>query len=542
MNCGIKRILQFHDIMTMGPIQVFNMDNINITTSCMFSWSNDLICWTDWTDYATYIRISKNIEEDMYIRILINDSFDRISINGLFTKCYSIWIDSSNPFIETFCGNENLFNPYSGLDCALQLQQQLSDNIICMLGIPVFYFRVAPDEKTIDYTFKEYVLHNVVDLKQVKLMIPDGTMPSSNPKFTALDFDWQVDWDVEMGKTDFTTAFGEGIVPKVRDFIYIPMMKRMWKVNTAYDEKNEGLMWQSTTWKLSLIKYEDSDNISIPETMDDIIDGWLTRYDDVLGKKEQKEQERESAVPQISAPRPTATNLCSIAMSDAIRASYSKNEVSIIDYQYNHHSNVVARNIYKFKTPTAAVVYQKGYCGCDGTLSFILQTQGMPVDNQNIIIIGPINIKISFQQAHNNIPDRYMIECNGMKAYINSFSTQLVILRWNSHNYTVSLNCYEYTHIQDIAPYLLKPEMYYFSDTPTVSEVSEYNQDYNIDSEQDCYITPYPCMITNIKLYNKDLGLDDAIKESIKYTTTHSACVINDVARHISSNHGYAVH
>ena len=32
------------------------------------------------------------------------------------------------------------------------------------------------------------------------------------------------------------------------------MMNRMWDVNAAYDEKNEGLMWRSTTWKLQLVK------------------------------------------------------------------------------------------------------------------------------------------------------------------------------------------------------------------------------------------------------------------------------------------------
>ena len=36
----------------------------------------------------------------------------------------------------------------------------------------------------------------------------------------------------------------------------------MWSVNAAYDERADMLMWRSTTWKLSLLKYEDSSNIS----------------------------------------------------------------------------------------------------------------------------------------------------------------------------------------------------------------------------------------------------------------------------------------
>jgi hypothetical protein len=130
-----------------------------------------------------------------------------------------------------------------------------------MFGIPIYYFRVVPQVDTADYTFKEYVMHNVESVKQLKLMIPDGQMPSSKPIFSEMDFDWEVDWDVELGKSQFANAFGDEVFPKQRDLIYIPMMKRMWEVNSAYDEKNEGLMWRSTTWKLALVKYNEKSNI-----------------------------------------------------------------------------------------------------------------------------------------------------------------------------------------------------------------------------------------------------------------------------------------
>lgn len=544
MSCEIKRILQFNDLAGVGPIQVFNQEGRDITTSCLFSWSTDSVCWTNWVDYANYLRLSKSIEEDVYIRILLNDSLSKISLNGLFTKCYSICIADTNPFEIDPCGNENQYNPYVGLDCALQLQQHLVDSVICTFGIPVYYFRVAPDKGTVDYTFKEYVLHNVVDIKQLKLMIPDGEMPSSNPKFSALDFDWMVDWgDIELSKTSFTAAFGEGVVPKTRDFIYIPMMKRMWKVNTAYDEKNEGLMWQSSTWKLSLIKYEDSDNISIPDSMDDIIDSWITRYDDALGDNEKVEQERLSGSPQFDAPRPTPTNLYSIAMSDAIRKSYTKDEVEVVSQQYNHKSNVVSRNIYKFKNPTSLVIYQKEYCGNSGTLSFIINTPNQKIENQNIIAVGPIQISTNYipKESKKDV-DKYEIRCGDIGGYINANSTYLIILRWNKGNCTISMNGYKHDSVQNIPKYLLKPEMYYFNENPVFSETVNYNDDYNITKSQPCSISSYPFSITNIKLYNKDLGMSESIKESLKYTTTHKNCIINDVARPLNTNHGYTVH
>lgn len=536
MGCGIRRILQFNNIIEAAPIEVYAKNNVNITDSCKFCWSNDTICWTNWVDHANFLRLLSSIEEDVYIRVLLTeDDFDKISINSVFTKCYTIWIDSSNPFLESLC-NSSTFSPYSGLDCALQLQQQLADSVVCMIGIPVFYFRVKPDTNNIDYTFKEYVMHNVVDVKQLKLVVPDGTMPSSNPKFSALDFDWQIDWDVEMGKTEFTTAFGEGEVPKVRDFIYIPMMKRMWKVNTAYDEKNDGLMWQSTTWKLSLIKYEDSDNVNIPDSMDDIIDNWITRYDEVLQPKEITEQERTTGSPQITAPQPSPTNLCSIAMSDSIRAAYTRGEISVITKQYNHKSNIVARNLYKSSTNASTIIYQKEYCGNEGTISFILHT---PVANQNkqsILNIGWLNIYIESAE------DGCNIIFDSLSGTLKKDTSYLIIARWNKSNYSISLNGYEYICTSNQPVYLIKPEMYCFDETPTIDLTGNYNEDYNTTTDQKCKITPYLSGMTNIKIYNKDLGLDGAVKESIKYTTTHKNCIINDLARPLSTNHGYSVH
>lgn len=538
MSCALKRILQFNQAINYGPIEIYNADNQEITKTCQYSWSSDEVCWTVWTSYDQYLSVCKNIEDQFYLRILLFDSLDRISINSVYTKCYSICLYSGNPFLETFCDSENLFKPYQNLDCALQLQQQLADSVICMLGLPIYYFRTIPEASTADYTFKEYVLHNVKEVKQLSLMIPDGTMPSSNPKFTALDFDWQTDWDVEIGKTQFATAFGDTAFPKNRDFIYIPSMKRMWSVNAAYDEKNEGLLWRSTTWKLALIKFEDSTNVSMDTDINKLIDNLnLKEYEDVFGKKEEIEQERQVGALPVTVPDHAATNLYDISMQDAVRKAYSLDGVSVIDYSYNHHSNVVARTLYKFAKADSKVEYQKGYCGDSGTLSFILQTQGQKNSNPTIIKMGPIEVGMDLVQEGKNF--YYELIFNKMKVRIEQFNSYLVIIRWNKQTYSVSMEVYKYTHQSDIPVYKLRPEMYWFEETGQ-SVVSSYNLDFSVSKAEKCYIQAYPCMITNIKLYNMDLG-DQAITESIKYTTQHESCVICDLARHFNSGHGYSI-
>ena len=540
MSCGIRRILQFKDAIVFGEFRVFNNNDLDITNQCQYSWSTDGVCWTNWTSYSQYLSICKNIESDFYCRILLFDSFDRVSLNGVFTKCYTICLDSSNPFLQTFCDNENLFQPYQNLDCALQLQEQLSDSVICMLGIPIYYFRTIPEAKTADYTFKEYVLHNVESVKQIKLMIPDGMMPSSNPKFTEFDFDWESDWDVEISKNQFATAFGDKAFPKYNDFIYIPMMHRMWDVNAAYDEKNEGLMWRSTTWKLSLTKYNESTNVNT-EDFDSLIDTWIVNnYEDTFGKTERNEQEREVGSTPITAPTTAATNLCDIFMEDAVRQQYTKNFVSIIDKQLNQKGTVVARNLYKFKNEKGLVTYQKGYCGEDGTLSFIIETSGSLEGeiSKDIINIGPINISIDY-----NIDNKdFTIHFDKHSCHLEQFKTYMIICKWSHSNFCTEMSVIEYKHDTNIPIYRLRPEMYWFDlDNPVYEETNMYNNDFSINTNQSCYIHAYPLMLTNVKLYNTYLDKASSIKESIKYTTQNESCVINDLARPINSGHGYDV-
>jgi hypothetical protein len=541
MSCALKRILKFNEAMTTLPIKVFN-NKIDITNLCDFSWSHDGVCWTNWTTYQNYITITDKLDTDFYLRILLRSGLSEIVLNNCVTTDYTISIDGSGNFLRNFCNDYNLFQPYNNLDCAIQLQQQLADSICCMFGIPIYYFRAEPQRDTVDYTFKEYVLHNIVAVKQLKLVIKDGAMPSSNPKLTEFDFDWETDWETEISKTQFATAFGDDAYPKYGDFIYIPMMHRMWDVNAAYDEKNEGLMWRSTTWKLQLVKYADSTAYN-PSDFDDFIDSLIPQtYENTFGQIEQLEQERLSQANQVSVPMYAPTNLYNIFMEDAIRKQYTKDDITIIDKQYNHRANVLGRNMYRFKNNNGCITYQKGICGDNGTLIFIIETPGSFSDgnlHRDIIQFGNLRVSIKY----NN--DKFELSCNSrFNAILEAFKSYMCILRWNHNNFTISLEVYNYKHNENTPIYLLKPMDYWFDfENPLYSVTIDYDTELNISCEQPCQIHAYPLQLTNIKYYNIYLDNETVLTESIKYTTNHKNCVINDLARplHTGFERGYSV-
>ena len=539
MSCPIRRILTFKEAFRFCPIHIVDLDGTDKTNIYLYSWSTDGACWTNWVTYQQYLVLAKNIETDFYLRILLTGGVGEVRVNDVATNCYSICLEPTD-FNTCFCDDPNLFQPYQGLDCALLLQQQLADTVICMLGIPIYYFRVDPQQQTKDFTFKEFTMHNVVDCKQLKLMIPNGSMPSSNPKLTDMDFEWEVDWETELSKTQFAQAFGDTTIPKVRDFVYIPLMKRMWAVNAAYDEKKDGLMWRSTTWKLSLVKYEDSTNI-FTEGFEQVIDNFIGKtYEETFGKPEHIEQERETAYDQVQAPRFAATNLWNIFMEDGTRKAYTKQDVEIIDKMYCHSSNIVARNIYKFKNPNGCVQYQKQFCGDSGTIMMIVETGGsLNGDvNKEIAEFGPI----VFEACYNNDTRLFSIGVEDLFTDLVQFATYLVIYRWNKQTHTKELSVYKHCHRNDMPVYLLKPEGYWFDfDKPVCEVVGEYNEDYNVAEGQDCQIHGYPLQMTNVKYYRNYLSKEDSILEALKYTTQEESCVINDLARHILSGRGYQV-
>lgn len=531
MGCEIKRILQFNTGIKFAEVAIINDNNEDYAASCLYAWSTDGVCFTSWVDYSTYLRLASQVEGDFYLRVLITGGIKEVRVGGLPTTCYSVTLYQEDMFLQSFCDNPNLYNPYIGLDCALELQQQLADGVICMLGIPIYYIRTKPDKDTVDYTFKEYLLYSVDTIRQIKLMIPDGTMPSSKPQFSDLDFDWEVDWDVEVGKTQFATAFGDTAFPKNGDFIYIPMMKRMWNVNSAYDEKNEGLMWRSTTWKLGLTKYNDRTNVD-KEDYEETINQWLgDTYDDVFGEKEREERERESAAPQTEAPTFTADTTIQVFRSDAIRKTMTLGKIFTPSQQINHGNLIVARNMYNFTDPAATVTYQKGYCGEDGVLSFIITTPAVSTISQTILSIG--NIKVTFDTAMN-------ITAGGLTQHLEPSKTYMVILRWSRANFTISLDVLVQNHREDVPVYALQPAMYHF-DRTIQGVTGPYENDWRQHKEVGITLSAFPLAITNIRIFNRFMSIEDAIKNSFKYTTDNKDCILNDVARPVDSGEGYPV-
>lgn len=135
--CAIRRVIQFKEAIVFQPIKIIDNFGNDVTSYSQYAWSVDGACWSPWATYSQYERICKYLDSDFYLRVLIFGGLDRVMLSGEVTTCYTICLDTTSIFLQDFCSNQNLFQPYNNLDCALLLQNQLSNTVVCMFGVPV---------------------------------------------------------------------------------------------------------------------------------------------------------------------------------------------------------------------------------------------------------------------------------------------------------------------------------------------------------------------------------------------------------------------
>lgn len=534
LNCNsISRVIVFNTPLKYAKIKVVDNQNYEITNSCLFSWSADGVCYSEFTSYENYNSICSSIDSDFFLRILFKGSLGGVYVSNAIVTCYSIFLHNPDPYITEYC-DTTAIDFYSNIDCAVRMQTSISDKIICSFGIPCYYFHVSPDDSTRDLTFKEYVLHNVEDVKILKLMLNDGQMPSSKPVFTEFDFDWETDWEVEISKTHFANAFGDTVFPNQRDMVYIPMMRRMYEVNSAYCENAEALMWRGTTWKLGLIKWNEKTNIDYNK-FEDIIDEWAkNRYDDVFSS-ESNEQDTQSGITQNRIDEYNQNNI-RLYLSDAVRHSSSVG-LNIVDFDIYNSNILVAKNIYNMVNPDDYIKYIKTICGENGTLSFIMNTNNVPANisiEKTLIHFGEIKINVRTDDSY-----IYVSDSLGTTSKLMLGGLYIINYVWNRRNFTAQFIIYNHvlnTRYESFPKYKIRSDMYRFVHYDT--SVGKYNNDYIMTSPQECVITPHQIPMTNIKLYSSALDRETLEKEILKFSTKHASCVINDNCVPINNDFG----
>jgi hypothetical protein len=526
-SCAPAQVININQaIDDFSNIEVIGSNGVLCKECLDYSYSLDGINWSCWLKYEDAANILFDIQGDYYIRIQVNDSVNGVKIDGVETQDYSTSLAKCFDFTNLAKVSANMYNPYSNMEAAIGLYQALSDTVSNIVGIPIYYIKLTPNIGSTDITFKEYALMDVEAIKQIKLIIKDGQMPSSKPEFSDFGFDFSTDWETEISKNVFASAFGVNAKPMEGDLIYIPMMKRMWMVNNTYDEKNEGLMWQSTVFKLLLVKYEDKGSVDLGNAQS-FVDGLVkTKYEDLFGTEENNMSGQDT----VSSPTTAFSPLYPVYQSDAVRKYVKMSDdilqinTKLVNFQTYHNNILCSENAYDWSQviDESYIIYQKQYCGTDATVSFIINT-GTNYCKGSLLQLGNIDISIDITPTNVSIQLLNLVSID-----IKPNTTYLVYGRWSKSMNIIELGAIEYVAPKNMPSYLVQEFNKKFDLTNIKNSITKYDIELEQSEKKDVITYSFDGKITNIKIYDSYIG---NLSELIQMYPTNQRLIINDAAR-----------
>jgi hypothetical protein len=350
-------------------------------------------------------------------------------------------------------------------------------------------------------------------------------MPSSKPEFSDFGIDWQTDWEVEVSKQVFATAFGVTAKPMEGDLIYIPLMKRMWMLSGAYEEKKDAFMWNATTFKLTLVKYQEKDSVDLGDTEALVNTLVKNKYEDLFGDQESL----GSGFDEANNETQYMGKLYNVYEQDAVRKSLAVSSLNINSNTLYFKGNIICDSEYIFDglEKCHEIEYQQKFCGENGTLSFIINSKSHKFESE-LISIG--NLRLIITQSKSNT----VLKClNTNKSLeLENDNSYLIYLRWSKQLNIIELASAIYTYNKTVPVYKLQPANYWFDIDNKVSVVEKYNREINVPNKSSVIIWNFNGTITNIKLFDEYISDE---KEILQMYPTNNHLLINDTARKITA-------
>ena len=269
---------------------------------------------------------------------IISVTYTLETVDGTVISCPQFCVECTDPFAMYGCANiiecedDNLFNPYD-LNKSTNLYEQLVGMTSNIFGHPVQYFRTEPDARTVDVHLMEYSLHNVVDKKTVKILVPDNEFPDESMTYDIFGMEF-AEFEIHITASEFEAVFGQGKTPRNKDYMYIPLINRMYEINSLSiaDEFNQ----TSSYWRCKLVKYQERSSV-IKNEFEVDTDNLTTGVEEVFGERQREEQEKVT--------NPSQFQTVSTAYRDGIRGFIDK-DLKIEDYDLKNRWTVVSKNYY----------------------------------------------------------------------------------------------------------------------------------------------------------------------------------------------------
>jgi hypothetical protein len=301
------------------PLPVNSWHNLDLR------WSHDKMSWSAWepytvngvTDDATLAKATAS-GKAIYVQLKATRagvSFAEVELTSVsinYTASAPPETPLESPFndsncVASSCSTTNfcngctiscdpseMFMPYAHLGPAVAMYQNMNCVAAEIYGHCGRYFRVEPLQDSGDAVLKEYSIFDATDVKDIKFMVPNNEFPDNKFNYTELDMDFMQDGlEIQVIPQHFERAFGKGKMPQEKDFIYIPLLDRLFEVNSSYLFR--GFMASPAYYKVMLFKADNNANVLKDRARPEIgeaFDEMTTDFEEVLREDLDKETER----------------------------------------------------------------------------------------------------------------------------------------------------------------------------------------------------------------------------------------------------------
>jgi hypothetical protein len=304
-------------------IKDFDISKLVLTTSentekyfqILYSYSFDLTNYKDFTliddfvnpdiDSEVYIAIyfkrnestdlrkpltiyqTQNVNSDKYLIQLDSLTYDSVSYD--FTDEEVIKFQTEYQLINEF----PKWNFYDNRTLSINAWLAQCNAIAEMYGHTSIYFKTEIVESEIVHTFSNNKIRNVINIKKLHILTPNNEFPQDRVIYSDWDQAMQDDFIIHIVKNKFEQAFGENTLPSEKDYLYLPLLNKLFKV-TACQPKNS-YMGRIGWWEVFLAKYEDDESVLMDDSLKTSMEA-STDFDEAISNMDLLDDSLKSAI------------------------------------------------------------------------------------------------------------------------------------------------------------------------------------------------------------------------------------------------------
>jgi len=378
-------------------ITVLGNSATNLVTQ--YRYSRDGSTWSEWKTWNSWDFTPTDLTWFGFrFKSETSWNFEGISIDWTGGEMLSdicnckVYVYDEDSFLAPCDSTQYTYNAGFGLT---KIWEQMSKAVFDKYGWPVVYFKCDPIKESRDVVFREWSLLKVRECKQLKVVVPDNDFGTGDFQFTEFDIDFSEDMEIQVSKEMFYAAFGTYEMPAEKDFLYFPLERKMFRINSVQESRNH--MRQSYWWKINLIKWNESDSIIKEEGIQTTIDDLTLNFKDVGFEDERTDEELDIVNEQQYTVRSVSTN---DKVRDTVNIEWETG--GIVQENLSNYFTVFSKYQYnldfKGATATEVVTYQSTI---DATKDFSIMMwyKGnlRPVDTQGTWLTlfgGEVNLDI----------------------------------------------------------------------------------------------------------------------------------------------------